>query len=114
MPTKKNKKNKLKLQTSNNVQIFRRTALATAITVAVAPMQMAAAGTWRDQPWGRNIELSLVPTTQDRGLMAAQLLQPLFGNNKTLNLRRHAFRLWCVFGKYRRTESRFRSSAVLC
>ncbi len=84
MSNKKNKKSKTKNQISSNAQIFRRTALATAITVAVAPIEVAVAGSWRDQPWGRNIELSLVPTTEDRGLMAAQLLQPVFGNNKKL------------------------------
>ncbi len=75
---------KNKNKNPKNNQVFRRTALATAIAVAVAPMEVALAGSFRDQPWGRNLEFSLVPTTEDRGLVAGQLLQPLFGDNKKL------------------------------
>lgn len=67
---------KNKNKNPKNNQVFRRTALATAIAVAVAPMEVALAGSFRDQPWGRNLEFSLVPTTEIEDLLLDSYCNP--------------------------------------
>ena len=84
MGSKRNKKRNMQSKAVTNHKIFRRTAMATALAVATAPVNIALAGSVRNTPWGRNIDFFIAPSTDREPHLGAQLLQPLFGNAEWL------------------------------
>ncbi len=62
---------------------FRHTAIASAIAIAIAPIDITA-GTPGTEQWGRNIEFFVIPSNKSRALTGGQILQPLFQNNNSL------------------------------
>lgn len=62
---------------------FRHTAVASAIAIAIAPVNLTA-GTPGTEHWGRNIEFFVIPSNKSRALTGGQLLQPLFQNHNSL------------------------------